>query len=97
MSYSSPKTIAIVAKREVQVASRSKAIMLSLGIVAVLMVVGIVAAAWFTGKDDDNGKPQLGLVGVEKEFIDAPSSSNAEDSKGTDSPSGVDARTIDSR
>lgn len=97
MSYSSPKTIAIVAKREVQVASRSKAIMLSLGIVAVIMVVGIVAAAWFTGKDDDNGKPQLGLVGVEKEFIDAPSSSNAEDSKGTDSPSGVDARTIDSR
>ena len=97
MSYSSPNTIATVAKREIQVASRSKAIMLSLGIVAVVMLVGIFVTAWLTGKDDDNGKAQLGLVGIEKEFIDAPSASTAKDSDGADGSSGVEPQVLDSR
>ena len=41
MSYSSPNTIATVAKREIQVASRSKAIMFSMIVVIAVMLIGV--------------------------------------------------------
>ena len=95
MSYSSPNTIATVAKREIQVASRSKAIMVSLGIVIAVMLIGVFVGAWFVNKDDGNETPKLGLVGIEKEFVDAPSASANGTSKGSDSSSGVEAETVD--
>lgn len=97
MSYSSPNTIATVAKREIQVASRSKAIMFSLIVVIAVMLIGVFAGAWFAKKDDGNETPKLGLVGIEKEFVDAPSASANGTSKGSDSSSGVEAETVDTR
>ena len=97
MSYSSPNTIATVAKREIQVASRSKAIMFSMIVVIAVMLIGVFAGAWFVNKDDGNETPKLGLVGVEKEFIDAASASTGDAPEGTDGSSGVEAETVASR
>lgn len=97
MSYSSPNTIATVAKREIQVAARSKAIMFSLIIIVAVMLIGVFVGAWFVNKDDGNEAPKLGLVGVEKEFIDAPSTSTGNAPEGTEGSTGVEAETVTSR
>lgn len=97
MSYSSPNTIATVAKREIQVASRSKAIMFSLIVVIAVMLIGVFAGAWFANKDDGNETPKLGLVGIEKEFIDAAPASTEGASEGTEGSGGVEAETVGSR
>ena len=52
MSYSSANTITTVAKREIQVAAKSKGIMASMIITLVLMLAGIGALAIFAAPDD---------------------------------------------
>lgn len=61
--YSSTNTIATVANREIQVALRSKGIILSFIIVLLVTLIGIGVANWYVNRD--TVAPKVAMVGVE--------------------------------
>lgn len=64
MSYSSTNTIKIVARREIQLAAKSKGIMVSMALTLVLLLGGILAISIFAVPDDNDEGPSAPSVAV---------------------------------
>lgn len=70
MSYSSIGAVKTVAAREVKVAMRSKAIMISLAVIVLLIVGGVALASYFINKEDGS-KDRVVTAGISTEFAAA--------------------------
>lgn len=76
MGYSALNTIKTVAAREIAVATRNKAILISLALTLVVIVAGVFLAAWLTQRDADD--PELVVSGVDEEIFTSVNAAAAE-------------------
>ncbi|MHA2788410.1 ABC transporter permease [Corynebacterium sp. S7] len=83
-SYSSTNTITTVAKREIQMALRSKGIMVTISLLLIGIIIGVGVVAYFTNRDSDPTKvatvqmPVAAFEGSELEATQAADRGEAE-------------------